>query len=45
MGDGETRIDKKGLNGERDRDGGNEAGNEEAREGRKEGRGQGGRED
>ena len=45
MGDGERRIDKKGLNGGRDRDGGSEAGQEYAREGRRERGRQGGRED
>ena len=36
MGGGEGRIDKKGRDGERDRDGGNEAGTEEAMVGRRE---------
>ena len=36
MGDGERRIDKIGLDGVRDRDGGRAAGMEEARVGRRE---------
>ena len=45
MGDGETRIDEKGLNGGRDRDGGSEEGQEYSREGRREGGRQRRRED
>ena len=36
MGDGERRVDKKALDGVRDRDGGSEAGKEETRQGGRE---------
>ena len=37
MGDGERRVDKKGLDGGRDRDGGSDAGKKEAKEEGREG--------